>query len=174
MYKIVVLLIKPIVFLLSRCRLCHGILKSLLGTIKPGNGNVSRSNQHIKQQLCSCIPLFGTFLCLHGMISLCGRVNLTSVGIICEAVLRSVFCAPKDSMNYWKCLSNFLPCWLANQQWLFLTGQSWHVLKSWYTGGNPEQEFWHCFADGLNQSLISSVVQPTAWQLTYENASFYL
>ena len=23
----------------------------------------------------------------------------------------------------------------------FLTGQSWQVLKSWYTGGNPEEGF---------------------------------
>ena len=29
-----------------------------------------------------------------------------------------------------------------------------HVLKSWYTGGSPEQGFWRCFADGLNQSLV--------------------
>ena len=35
----------------------------------------------------------------------------------------------------------------------FLTGQSWHVLKSWYTGGGLEQGFQHCFADGLNHSL---------------------
>ena len=30
----------------------------------------------------------------------------------------------------------------------FLTGLSWCVLKSWYTGGNTEQGFQHCFADG--------------------------
>ena len=42
----------------------------------------------------------------------------------------------------------------------FLTGQSRHVLKSWYTGGGVEQGFQHCFADGLNKSLISSVVHP--------------
>ena len=24
------------------------------------------------------------------------------------------------------------------------------VLKSWYTGGDPEQGFWRCFADRLN------------------------
>ena len=35
----------------------------------------------------------------------------------------------------------------------FLTGQSWYVLKSWYTGGGLEQGFQHCFADGLNHSL---------------------
>ena len=34
-----------------------------------------------------------------------------------------------------------------------LTGQSWHVLKSCYTDGGPEQGFWHCLADGLNWKL---------------------
>ena len=37
----------------------------------------------------------------------------------------------------------------------FLTGQSWRVLESWYTGGDPEQGFRRCFADGLNQSQPS-------------------
>ena len=38
----------------------------------------------------------------------------------------------------------------------FLTGQSCHVLKSWYTGGDLEQGFRRCFADGLNQSQPSA------------------
>ena len=38
-----------------------------------------------------------------------------------------------------------------------LAGQSCHMLKSWYTGGDPEQGFLCCIADGLNQSLLSSV-----------------
>ena len=38
----------------------------------------------------------------------------------------------------------------------FLTGQSWRVLKSGYTAGSPEQGLRRCFADGVNQSLISS------------------
>ena len=38
----------------------------------------------------------------------------------------------------------------------FLTGQSWRVLKSWYTGGDLEQGFRRCFADGLNQSQPSA------------------
>ena len=41
----------------------------------------------------------------------------------------------------------------------FLTGQSWHILKSWYPGEGPQQGFWRCFTDGLNQSLVSSVAQ---------------
>ena len=35
----------------------------------------------------------------------------------------------------------------------FLTGQSWRLLKSWYTGGKPEQGFWRRFADGLNRKF---------------------
>ena len=33
----------------------------------------------------------------------------------------------------------------------FLTGQSWHILKSWYTGGDLEQGFQCFFTDRLNQ-----------------------
>ena len=36
-----------------------------------------------------------------------------------------------------------------------LIGQSWRVLKSWYTGGGLEQGFRRCFADGLHQKLNS-------------------
>ena len=32
---------------------------------------------------------------------------------------------------------------------VFLIGQSWRVLKSWYTGGGPEGRFRRCFVDGL-------------------------
>ena len=41
----------------------------------------------------------------------------------------------------------------------FLKGQSWLVLKSWYTSVGPEQGFQRCFAGELNQSLVSSVAQ---------------
>ena len=33
------------------------------------------------------------------------------------------------------------------------------LFKSWYIGGGSEQGFRLCFADGLNQSLVSSVAQ---------------
>ena len=50
------------------------------------------------------------------------------------------------------------PDWRSRQtkKKAFLTGQSWRVLKSGYTAGNPEQGFRRCTADGVNQSLISS------------------
>ena len=44
---------------------------------------------------------------------------------------------------------------------VLLTGQSWRVLKSWYTGGDAEQELWHWLANGLDQNLVSSVAQVT-------------
>ena len=41
----------------------------------------------------------------------------------------------------------------------FLTVQSWRVLKFRYTGGDLEQGFQSCFANGLNQSLVSSAAR---------------
>ena len=34
-----------------------------------------------------------------------------------------------------------------------LTGQSWRILKSWYTGGGRKQGFWRFFADRLYQKF---------------------
>ena len=46
----------------------------------------------------------------------------------------------------------------------FTTSQSWRVPKSWYTGGGGETEpcFRRRFADGVNQSLVSSVAQASS------------
>ena len=41
----------------------------------------------------------------------------------------------------------------------FSTGQSWRVCKSWYTAGSQEEGFRRSLADGLNQSVVSSVAQ---------------
>ena len=49
-----------------------------------------------------------------------------------------------------------LPVLRQTKQRSFLTGQSWRVLKSGYTVGSPEKGFRRRFADGVNQSLISS------------------
>ena len=51
----------------------------------------------------------------------------------------------------------FRPDWKNNN--FFSTSQSWRVFKSSYIGGGSEQGFRLCFADGLNQSLVSSVAQ---------------
>ena len=60
---------------------------------------------------------------------------------------------PTDSTNYWKWFR--IPVHPEGKSTMaVLTGQSWSLLKSWYTGGDPEQGFRRCFADGLNQSLV--------------------
>ena len=53
----------------------------------------------------------------------------------------------------------FLCILIGKSTMVFLTDQSWRVLKPWYTGEGPEQGFRLCFTDGLNQRLVSSVVQ---------------
>ena len=52
---------------------------------------------------------------------LCHRAkcNLTLFSNICRAVPRSLFWAPIASMNYQKCVSNFLLTSLSNRQWYF-------------------------------------------------------
>ena len=83
------------------------------------------------------------------------RGNLTPVSNVCEAGPKSLFWAPNE-LNKLPEMRFKFP-WLANRQWLFLTGQSWRLLQSWYTTEDPEQGFRRCFTDGLNQSLVSSV-----------------
>ena len=81
---------------------------------------------------------------------------LTISSNVCEAAPRSLFWAPngldkKPEMRF------EVPFILIGKSTMaFLTGQSWRVLKSWYTGGGPEQGPGRCFedADGHNQSLV--------------------
>ena len=90
---------------------------------------------------------------------------LTLVSNVFKEVLISLFWPPTDSRNYQKCILNFPSTWFANRHWLkiILTGQSWHILKSWYTGRDPEHGCWCCFADGptVSKSLVPSVAQAT-------------
>ena len=87
--------------------------------------------------------------------------TITKLWLVPSAKQRRDPCSgpPTDSTNYRKCVSNSLqPDWRSRQtkQRPFLTGQSWRVLKSGYTAGSLEQAFRRCFADGVNQSLVSS------------------
>ena len=68
------------------------------------------------------------------------RCTSTLVSDVCKETLRSLFCTLKESITL-----------IGKSIRSFLTGQSWNVLKSWYTGGYLEQGFWHCFARGLTR-----------------------
>ena len=57
----------------------------------------------------------------------------------------------------------------------FLTGQSWRVVKSWYTGGAPEQGFRRCCADGPAFSFVCGAGYQEARQLrdSFQNTHQY-
>jgi len=50
----------------------------------------------------------------------------------------------------------------------FLTGQSWRVLKSWYTVGYPEQGFRRCFEDRLVSVSSQAAQAHYVWVLASE------
>ena len=87
--------------------------------------------------------------------------NFTSVSNVCEAVPSSLFWAPNGLNELPEVRFEFPFILIGKSTMAFLTGQSWRVLKSWYTGGGPEQGFRRCFADRLNQSLVLSAAQAT-------------
>ena len=103
--------------------------------------------------------------------------TITKLWLVPSAKQRRDPCSgpPTDSTNYQKCVSNSPSTWLAittNKTKPFLTGQLWRVLKSGYTAGSPEQGFWRCFADGANQSLISSARRLSHSRNTYRRVFF--
>ena len=78
------------------------------------------------------------------------RRNLTPVSNVCQAALKSMHRAPNGLKELPGVRFEFPFNLTGKLTMAFLTGQSWPALKSWYSGGGPEQEFRHCFADGLN------------------------
>ena len=97
--------------------------------------------------------------CLCG--SLLRRPYLTSVSNVYKAAPISLFWAPNGLNELLEIRFEFPFRLIGKLTMAFSRGQSWHVLKSWYKGWGPEQGFPRCFADRLNQSLVSSVAQGT-------------
>ena len=83
--------------------------------------------------------------------SLRHRHNLTSVSKVCEAEAISLSLG-LNGVNELSVMRFKFPFILIGKSTMaFLKGQSWRV--------GPEQGFQRCFADRLNQSLVSSVAQ---------------
>ena len=89
------------------------------------------------------------------------RRNLTSVSTFCKAAPVSLFLAHNGLNELSEMHFEFPSILIDKSTMAFLTGQSWRVLKCWYTGGGPEEGFQRCCADGLNKRLISSSAQAT-------------
>ena len=100
-----------------------------------------------------------SLLCQIVAVSLCRRHKLTPVSNVYEAAPISLFKALNGLNELPKVSFEFPFNLIGKSTMAFLTGQSWRVLKSGYAGGHPEHGFWRCFVNGLNQSLVSSVLQ---------------
>ena len=84
--------------------------------------------------------------------SLRHRHNLTLVSNVCKVALRSLICSPNGLNKLLMAVHfEFHFVLIGKSTMAFLTIQSWHIVKSWYTGGSPGQGFWHCFADSLTR-----------------------
>ena len=87
------------------------------------------------------------------------RHNLTLVSNVCDTAPISIFWALNGLNELPEVRFEFPFILIGRSTMALISGQSWCVLKPWYTDGDPEQGFRRCFADGLNQSLVSSVAQ---------------
>ena len=93
-------------------------------------------------------------------VSLRRRRNLTTVSNVCEAAPISLFWVPNALNELPEVRFEFPFKLIGKSTTAFSTGQSWRVLKSWYTGGGKEQGFRRYFADGLIKPEFSlSVAQ---------------
>ena len=97
----------------------------------------------------------------YSMFSLRRRRNQTPVSNVCKVAPISLFWAANGLNNLPEMRFRFPFNLIGKWTMAFLTVQSWRVLKSWYTGGGPEQGFRRWFADVTNRCLVSSVAQAT-------------
>ena len=89
--------------------------------------------------------------------SLHRRRILTSASDICKAAPILLFWATNRLNELPEVGLEFPFILIGKSSMAFLTGQSWRVLESSYTGGGPQQGFRRCFTDGLHQNLVKSV-----------------
>ena len=110
------------------------------------NSAVSFSDSRERHLLTSLLPKHPLFQANMRLI------NLVSKSTVCEAAPRSLFWIYNGLDELPKMLFEFPFILIGKSTMALLTGQSWCVLKSWYTGGGPGQRFRRCFSDGLSQT----------------------
>ena len=96
----------------------------------------------------------------------CRRCYLTPISNAWEAAHISLFWAPNRLKELPEMRFEFCFDLIGQLTVAFLTGHSWGVLKSWYTGQSSEQGVWCSFADGLNKKLVLASVVQAMWRLT--------
>ena len=128
----------------------------------------------LPKKICGLFAMMVTPLNINITVrcSLHCRCNLTQLVTSVKQCRNPFTEPPTDSTTYRKKHFKFPFNLTGKSTMAFLTGQSWCILKSWYTGvggggRGREQGFWHYFANGLNQSLVSSVYD----NITVDNTS---
>ena len=111
------------------------------------------------------IPYFSSFYCFISVTVAWNGGSWLDWG---DLPAMGAVCYPGDGWPQWKPLGipdTHLP--LKRGSWF--RGQSWRVLKFWYTGGDPEQRFQLCFADGLTR-VKCQLLRRLDWPTIKNNA----
>ena len=87
----------------------------------------------------SCDKLSKAHYCI--IASLRRRCNLTWVGNICKAAPLSLFWAPSGLDELLEESFEFSFILIGSSTMVFVTSQSWRIVKSCYTGGGPYKDF---------------------------------
>ena len=99
------------------------------------------------------------------------RFNLTLVCNVCETVLRSLVWAPYGLSKLPEVCFKFLFNMIGKSAMAFfnrpIMARTQILVHRW----GPRTRFWHCFADGLNQSLVSFLVQATPLNYCKRNSA---
>ena len=110
--------------------------------------------------LSSCIPA--------GKATLLRRRNLNPVSDVCLAGLISLLWVPNRLNELLEMLFKFPFNLIGKLTMADLTGQSWHILKTWYKSGGPGHRFWNCFTDQFYifvEISLSAEFSRTQWYL---------
>ena len=94
-----------------------------------------------------------------GKCSLRRRRKLTSVFNICKAAPRSLFWVLNGLDEVPKVRFEFPFIVFGKSTMAFLTGQSWRILKFWYTGGAQNKDIGAISQTGFTKSLVPCVAQ---------------
>ena len=125
------------------------------GIIRGSNSHLWENLHRAKGKRCKCVSC--------PLNRLHHRFNLTLVRNVCETVPRSLVWAPYGLSKLLEVCFKFLFNMIGKSAMAFfnrpIMARTQILVHRW----GPRTRFWHCFADGLNQSIVSFLVQATPW-----------
>ena len=125
------------------------------GIIRGSNSHLWENLHRAKGKHCKCVSC--------PLNRLHHRFNLTLVRNVCESVPRSLVWAPYGLSKLPEVCFKFLFNMIGKSVMAFFNGPIMVRTQILVHRWGPRTRFWHCFADGLNQSLVSFLVHATPW-----------